>query len=103
MNKDTKDAHLKFSRGSNSAYSVYEKTAVPPHDPELTETDPGTPRGEYMRRFWQPVCLSEELTDVPRAIRILGEDLVAFRDKSGSIGVLHRHCAHRGASLCLST
>ena len=99
MNKDTKDAHLKFSRGSNSAYSGYEKTAVPPHDPELTETDPGTPMGEYMRRFWQPVCLSEELTDVPRAIRILGEDLVAFRDKSGSIGVLHRHCAHRGASL----
>ena len=62
-------------------------------------TDPGTPMGEYMRRFWQPGCLSEELTDVPRAIRIMGEELVAFRDKSGAIGVLHRHCAHRGASL----
>ena len=46
MNKDTKDAHLKFSRGSNNAYSGYEKTAEPPHDPELTETDPSTPMGE---------------------------------------------------------
>ncbi|MCE9658313.1 MAG: Rieske 2Fe-2S domain-containing protein [Burkholderiales bacterium] len=55
--------------------------------------------GEYMRRYWQPVCLSQELTDVPKAIRILHEDLVAFRDKSGTIGVLHRKCAHRGTSL----
>ena len=55
--------------------------------------------GEFMRRFWQPVCLSSELTDLPHAIRILGEDLVAFRDKRGQIGVLHRHCSHRGTSL----
>jgi len=77
----------------------YYQREVPGHDAELTGTNPGTPMGEYMRRFWQPVCLSEELTDVPKAIRILGEDLVAFRDKSGDVGVLHRHCAHRGASL----
>ncbi|MPW22252.1 Rieske 2Fe-2S domain-containing protein [Paraburkholderia sp. CNPSo 3157] len=68
-------------------------------DTELTSTDPGTPMGEYMRRFWQPVCLSEELTDLPKAIRILGEDLVAFRNRKGGVGVLHRHCSHRGASL----
>lgn len=55
--------------------------------------------GEYMRKFWHPVCLSEELVEVPKAIRILGEDLVAFRDRSGRIGVLHRHCSHRGTSL----
>tara|TARA_A100001037_G_scaffold83142_1_gene75183 strand:+ start:2607 stop:3956 length:1350 start_codon:yes stop_codon:yes gene_type:complete len=72
---------------------------MPAYDPELTETGPGTPMGEYMRRFWQPVCLSEELTDVPKAIRIMGEDLVAFRDRSGNIGVLQRHCSHRGTSL----
>jgi nitrite reductase/ring-hydroxylating ferredoxin subunit len=52
-----------------------------------------------MRRFWQPVCFSEQLKDVPHPVRILGEDLVAFRDKSGTVGVLHRHCCHRGASL----
>jgi len=80
-------------------YRGYEKRNVPAHDAELTATDGGTPMGEYMRQFWQPVCLSEELTDVPKAIRILGEDLVAFRDLSGNVGVMHRHCAHRGASL----
>lgn len=68
-------------------------------DAEITQTGRGTPLGEYMRRFWQPVCLSEELKDVPLAIRILGENLVAFRDGSGDVGVLARQCAHRGASL----
>ena len=99
MSTQSDDAHLSFSRGGDQAYRGYEKTGVLPEDAELTHTDPGTPMGALMRRFWQPVCLSEELTDVPRAIRILGEDLVAFRDKSGRVGVLHRHCAHRGASL----
>ena len=68
-------------------------------DVELTHCAPQTPMGEYMRRFWQPVCLSEELTDVPKAIRILNEDLVAFRDRNGNVGVLDRHCCHRGTSL----
>ena len=40
-------------------YGAYYKTDVPSHDPELTHTDRGTPMGEYMRRFWQPVCMSE--------------------------------------------
>ena len=80
-------------------YSGYHKRDVPEIDPELTRVGPGTPMGEYMRRFWHPVCLSVELTDVPNAIRILCEDLVAFRDKSGRVGVLHRRCSHRGASL----
>ncbi|MFQ5995130.1 MAG: Rieske 2Fe-2S domain-containing protein [Acidiferrobacterales bacterium] len=80
-------------------YGGYHYNRIPTHDPELTETDAGTPAGEYLRRFWHPVCLSEELTDTPRYIRIMGEDLVAFRDKSGQVGVLHLHCAHRGASL----
>ena len=80
-------------------YSGYYHRAVPQEDTELTHVGPDTPCGEYMRRFWHPVCLSVELTDVPKAIRILGEDLVAFRDKSGRVGVLHRRCSHRGASL----
>ena len=81
------------------AYSGYHLRDVPAEDAELTHVGPGTPCGEYMRRFWQPVCLSQELTDLPHAVRILGEDLVAFRDKSGDVGVLHRHCSHRGTSL----
>lgn len=83
----------------NRPFSGYHTREIPPPDPFLTQVGPGTPMGEFMRRFWQPVCLSEELTDLPKAIRILGEDLVAFRDKSGNVGVLHRHCSHRGTSL----
>ncbi|MCE2494705.1 MAG: Rieske 2Fe-2S domain-containing protein [Alphaproteobacteria bacterium] len=80
-------------------YGAYHRTDIPGHDAELTEIQPGSPMGEYMRRFWHPVCLSDQLADVPQAIRILGEDLVAFRDRSGRVGVLQRHCSHRGTSL----
>lgn len=80
-------------------YSAYHRRSVPAEDAEITHTGPGTPLGEYMRRFWQPVCMSEQLTEVPHKIRIMGEELVAFRDKSGQVGVVQRHCCHRGASL----
>jgi nitrite reductase/ring-hydroxylating ferredoxin subunit len=83
----------------SNRYSGYRKRTRPEPDLELTSTNAGTPMGELMRRYWQPVCLSIELTDVPKPIRIMGENLVAFRDKSGQIGVMHRQCAHRGASL----
>jgi nitrite reductase/ring-hydroxylating ferredoxin subunit len=80
-------------------FGGYYTNKVPGHDPELTETGPGTPMGEYMRAFWHPVCMSIELTDTPRFLKILCEELVAFRDGSGRVGVLHAHCVHRGASL----
>jgi tert-butyl alcohol monooxygenase / tert-amyl alcohol desaturase len=80
-------------------YSGYFLTDVPPPDDELSRVGPGTPMGEYMRRFWHPLCLSEELDDLPKASRVLGEELVVFRDKSDRIGVLHKHCSHRGTSL----
>ena len=72
---------------------------LPPENKELTHVGPGTPGGNYMRRFWHPVALSSELNDLPVALRILGEDLVLFRDLSGRVGLLHRHCSHRGVSL----
>ena len=62
------------------AFNGYYTRDIPPPDPLLTEVGPGTPMGEYFRRFWVPVWLSEQLDDLPKAIRILGEDLVAFRD-----------------------
>jgi nitrite reductase/ring-hydroxylating ferredoxin subunit len=80
-------------------YDGYHRRAVPAPDPELTEVGPGTAAGEYLRRFWQPVAFVRELGDTPLRVRILGEDLVVFRDRSGQIGVLHLHCAHRGTSL----
>jgi phenylpropionate dioxygenase-like ring-hydroxylating dioxygenase large terminal subunit len=67
----------------------------------LTRTGAGTPCGELMRRYWQPVALSEELPPggAPLPVRVLGEDLVLFRDERGQIGLLGLHCAHRGADL----
>ena len=83
----------------NTTYSAYCHRERPPPDEELTHVGPGTPCGEYLRRFWQPIILSQELGDLPRRLRILGEDLVAFRDRSGAVGLLELHCPHRGTSL----
>ena len=69
------------------------------HDALLTEVGPGTPCGEFMRRYWQPVTLSERVTTTPAQVRILGEDLIVFRDRKGRAGLLHPRCAHRGTSL----
>jgi phenylpropionate dioxygenase-like ring-hydroxylating dioxygenase large terminal subunit len=80
-------------------YGGYHHRQVPAEDAELTHVGPETPCGEYMRRFWQPVCFSDELKDLPLKVRILGEDLVAFRDRSGAVGLLELHCPHRGTSL----
>ena len=77
----------------------YHKREVPDPDPELTRVGPGTPCGEWLRRSWQPVALSSEVGATPLAVRVLGEDLVLFRDRSGRLGLLNRHCSHRGASL----
>jgi phthalate 4,5-dioxygenase len=68
----------------------------------LTRVGASTPMGELMRRYWIPALLSEEIPapDCPPVrVRLLGEDLVAFRDSHGRIGLLAEHCAHRGTSL----
>ena len=83
----------------DTAYGAYHHRERPAEDEELTRVGPGTPCGEYLRRFWQPIILSEELHDLPRRLRILGEDLVVFRDQSGAVGLLELHCPHRGTSL----
>jgi nitrite reductase/ring-hydroxylating ferredoxin subunit len=66
---------------------------------ELPGTGPGTRGGEMLRRYWHPVCLSANLKDIPIAVRMLSEDLVAFRDGSGRPGLLGIRCPHRLASL----
>ena len=68
----------------------------------ITRTGPGTPTGQLFRRFWLPIALSSELpgSDCPPVrLRILSEDLIAFRDSDGRVGLLDRYCPHRGASL----
>src|SRR4051812_20855099 len=67
----------------------------------LVHVGPGTPGGEFLRRYWQPVSISHDVTPggQPRQIRILGEDLVLFRDEDGRPGLLGVHCSHRLVSL----
>jgi len=67
----------------------------------LTRVGPGTPAGELLRRYWYPVAVAKELTDESptKLVRILGEDLVLFRDKKGRVGLLDDRCPHRGASI----
>ena len=67
----------------------------------LTRVGPGTPSGELLRRYWLPVSFASELTDdqPTKFVRILCEDLVLFKDRSGSYGLIQDHCPHRGASL----
>lgn len=67
----------------------------------LTQVNRGTPCGELLRRYWHPVVAAGELTDEKpiRAVRILGEDLVVYRDKKSGYGLVGEHCPHRSASL----
>jgi len=68
----------------------------------LTRVGPGTAMGQLMRRYWMPALLSEEIPapdGPPVRVRLLGEDLVGFRDSNGRVGLLGEHCAHRGTSL----
>lgn len=66
----------------------------------LTRVGRGTPGGELLRRYWHPIAAREDLEQkwsIP--VRLMGEDLVLFRDRAGKLGLLERHCPHRRASL----
>ena len=79
-------------------YCGYHHSILPCENEKLTHVLPKTPGGEFMRRFWQPVATSESLGELPKAIKILGEELVLFREIGGRPGLLQKHCPHRGAS-----
>ncbi|HZY52764.1 MAG TPA: Rieske 2Fe-2S domain-containing protein, partial [Reyranella sp.] len=68
----------------------------------ITRTGPGTPMGQAMRRYWIPACLSKEIAEpdcAPVRVKLLGEELVAFRDTEGRIGLFEEYCPHRRVSL----
>jgi phthalate 4,5-dioxygenase len=70
----------------------------------LCRVEGDAPMGQLMRRHWLPACMSEEVAEpdgAPVRARLLGEDLVVFRDTAGRLGVVGEHCPHRGASLAL--
>jgi nitrite reductase/ring-hydroxylating ferredoxin subunit len=80
-------------------YNGYFHPKEPIEDTTLTYVNAVEPCGEYLRRFWHPIAMTSELSDVPMPIKVLGEDLVLFRDLSNRIGLVHKHCSHRGMSL----
>jgi len=68
----------------------------------LTRTGAGTPMGDYFRRYWLPVALSSEMPEPdspPIRVKVMGEELVAFRDSNGRVGLIEPRCAHRGSNL----
>jgi phenylpropionate dioxygenase-like ring-hydroxylating dioxygenase large terminal subunit len=82
-------------RDLGTAYALRE----PSTRTELTSVGRSTPMGELMRRYWHPVGLVTDATDIPRKVRVLGEDLILFRDRRGNPGLLHARCCHRGTTL----
>ena len=77
----------------------YKQAIVPNIDESLVRTDSKTSCGEYLRRYWHPVALTSEVSETPKEIRILGEDLVIFKTTKKNIGLVHKACPHRRASM----
>ncbi|MGA9010703.1 MAG: Rieske 2Fe-2S domain-containing protein, partial [Xanthobacteraceae bacterium] len=66
----------------------------------LTRVGPGTPAGNLLRRYWQPIAAAVEMTDKwTKRVRLLGEDLVLFKDRQRRLGLIAEFCPHRRASL----
>ncbi len=85
-------------------FSGYHAPPTPDENANLTHVERGSKAGELLRRVWQPVCLSEEVGELPKRVRMFGEDLVVFRmrgenGEDGGVGILDLHCPHRGTSL----
>ena len=99
MNSDAETGPAPLGRFRDAHYRGYGARRHAGPDEELVRVGPGTPGGEYLRRFWHPVALSSGVADLPVPVRILGEDLVLFRDGEARVGLVHRHCPHRRASL----
>ena len=90
----------KFSSFIDSKnYRGYSQSEEPKIDNVLARIGPGSPCGEFFRRYWHPVSLSSEVDKKPIPIKILGEELVLFRTTNGKPGLVHKHCPHRNASL----
>src|SRR4051794_17823437 len=79
------------SERPDRAGRAYGRKAGAPDD-DLVRCGPGTLGGELLRRYWQPLCRSDEADRYPKLVRILGEDLILFRDGSGRPGLLYPRC-----------
>lgn len=78
-----------------SAYS----RKPPSFNAKLTEVGRGTPMGELLRRYWHPVGIAADAGTTPRPVKVLGEELILFRDGQGRAGLVYPRCCHRGTTL----
>ncbi|MFZ1991627.1 MAG: Rieske 2Fe-2S domain-containing protein [Alphaproteobacteria bacterium] len=89
------DGQNRAGAGDGRAYGF--KPGVP--DEDMARVGPGTPGGELLRRYWQPLAASSDAGKLPKLVKIFGEELILFCDGSGKPGLLYPRCAHRGTSL----
>ncbi|MBV8538290.1 MAG: Rieske 2Fe-2S domain-containing protein, partial [Alphaproteobacteria bacterium] len=80
---------------TGTAYGLPE----PSYRAELTQVGRGRPCGEFLRRYWHPIGLAADAAGVPKPVRVLGEDLILFRDGNGRAGLVYPRCCHRGTTL----
>ena len=97
MTNTINNKYEKISFAGN--YKGYHQVHTAKIDEEISLIEPKTPCGEFFRRYWHPVSLTSDIGQQPLPVKILGEDLVLFRTKNGKIGLVHRQCPHRNASL----
>ena len=90
---------MKPENFKNKDFRGYKQAEISKIDEILVRTDPKTSCGEFLRRYWHPVSLTSEISETPKEIRILGEDLVIFKTPPGKIGLVHKACPHRRASM----
>ena len=95
MNTTTAARVIPIAIDAGTAYGL----KAPSSNLKLAEVGAGTPMGELLRRYWHPIGMADDATDTPRKVRVLAEDLILFRDKTGRPGLVYPNCAHRGTSL----
>jgi phenylpropionate dioxygenase-like ring-hydroxylating dioxygenase large terminal subunit len=86
---------MSASTDSRSAYTL----KPPTYNAKLTEVARGTPMGELLRRYWHPIGLGSDAGATPRPVKVLGEELILFRDGRGRPGLVYPRCCHRGTTL----
>ena len=94
------NSNKKFSNSfQKDKYKGYFQSANLEFDKIIAKVGPGSPCGEFLRRYWHPIALSSELKKQPKSVKVLGEDLILFRTPKGDLGLVHKNCPHRNASL----
>ena len=96
---DLKHYKKPFNVFDKDKYKGYFQSEDLEFDKVISEIGPGTSCGEFLRRYWHPIALSSEISEQPKLLRVLGEDLILFKTPKNELGLVHKNCPHRNASL----